>query len=113
MLDHRIAEFSMRLPLKYKYSNGMQKVILKRILGRYLPETFFNRPKQGFAVPLNLWLANGLDGMVDSLTSSEFRQKKNLFDNEMVKNIVAEFKYGHGELAAYRLWLILAGAAYK
>jgi len=59
MLDYDIIRFAFRLPIEYKYENGVSKRILKDILYRYVPEDMLNRPKKGFSVPIKDWLQNG------------------------------------------------------
>lgn len=51
ILDHRIVEFSKRLPLSLKIKNGESKWILRQILYKYLPKKLFERPKMGFGGP--------------------------------------------------------------
>jgi asparagine synthase (glutamine-hydrolysing) len=52
-LDYRIVEFALNLSPSLKYHNGTSKYILREILDRYLPGNLFNRPKQGFSIPLD------------------------------------------------------------
>jgi len=59
-LDYRVIEFAARLPSSWKIAAGKQKIILKRVFGRLLPESVFNRPKQGFTVPLDSWFRGEL-----------------------------------------------------
>jgi asparagine synthase (glutamine-hydrolysing) len=57
MLDHRIVEFAAQLPVRFKIgSGGETKLILKRLLGRYLPRELYDLPKRGFAAPLGQWI---------------------------------------------------------
>jgi asparagine synthase (glutamine-hydrolysing) len=57
MLDHRIVEFAAQLPVRFKVGNGGEtKLILKRLLGRYLPRELYDLPKRGFAAPLGQWI---------------------------------------------------------
>ncbi|MCY3973394.1 MAG: asparagine synthase (glutamine-hydrolyzing) [Candidatus Dadabacteria bacterium] len=49
LLDHRIAEFTARIPMEYKYRNGESKYILKKVLEKHLPRKLFDRKKVGFA----------------------------------------------------------------
>jgi asparagine synthase (glutamine-hydrolysing) len=56
LLDHRIVEFAAQLPVKFKLANGETKLILKRLLGRYLPRELYDLPKRGFAAPLSTWV---------------------------------------------------------
>ena len=57
LLDHRIFEFAARLPLSYKVGDGTSKRILKDIVHEYVPKSLLDRPKRGFSIPLNKWLA--------------------------------------------------------
>jgi asparagine synthase (glutamine-hydrolysing) len=55
-LDHRIVEFAAQLPSRFKMQGGQTKLILKKLLARYLPRALFDLPKRGFAAPLNDWV---------------------------------------------------------
>ena len=59
-LSREIFEFSSRLPLTYHFYDGKGKYLLRRVLQRYLPLSLFDRPKQGFAVPISHWLRTEL-----------------------------------------------------
>lgn len=56
-LDYRVVEFAMQLPYEAKINmrTGVQKLLLRRILSRYVPESLFDRPKAGFCVPWTQW----------------------------------------------------------
>lgn len=60
ILDHRVIEFSKRLPLSLKIKNNESKWILRQILYKYLPKELFERPKMGFAIPIDSWLKGPL-----------------------------------------------------
>lgn len=45
LLDHEVAAFAWRVPLAMKIRGGRGKWLLRRLLGRYLPETLYQRPK--------------------------------------------------------------------
>jgi asparagine synthase (glutamine-hydrolysing) len=60
ILDHRVVEFSWRLPRKFKVRNGRGKWILRQILYKHVPRTLVDRDKMGFSVPLAHWLAGPL-----------------------------------------------------
>src|SRR5437773_790866 len=52
LLDHRVVEYSWRLP-RARLSRGLQgKRILRRVLERYVPPALFERQKMGFGIPL-------------------------------------------------------------
>lgn len=69
LLDHRLVEFSLRVPLAYKIRDGSTKWLLRELLARYVPRNLFERPKQGFTVPLGQWLREPLRAWAESLLS--------------------------------------------
>jgi asparagine synthase (glutamine-hydrolysing) len=56
LLDHRIIEFSLSLPEKYKISRRTGKKVLRSVLYRRVPKSMVDRPKMGFSIPLSKWL---------------------------------------------------------
>lgn len=59
-LDHRVIEFALSMTLDQKMMNGQPKGLLKELLSLYLPKSLFDRPKQGFGMPINVWLRGPL-----------------------------------------------------
>ena len=106
-LDHRIVEFALRLPMALKYRSGSMKYILRRILARYLPETLFERPKQGFAVPIYTWLHDDLMHLVDEYLNPDALAAQGEIDPAPVGRTVAAFKGRKGSVAVDRVWLLL------
>jgi asparagine synthase (glutamine-hydrolysing) len=60
LLDHVLADYVNSLPTAYKISNGKTKRLLKHIAAPHLPEGILDRPKSGFAIPLEPWLTGPL-----------------------------------------------------
>lgn len=56
LLDHKVVELAVRMPANYKIAFGRKKIILRRLAGRFIPRSLAQRPKMGFAVPLQRWL---------------------------------------------------------
>ena len=54
-LDKSVLEFAATLSDDTKLRNGQSKWILRQILEQYIPAKLTNRPKMGFAVPLDTW----------------------------------------------------------
>ena len=106
-LDHRIVEFALRLPMSLKYRRGSMKYILRRLLARYLPEGLFNRPKQGFAVPIYSWLHDDLRNLLDEHLNPDNLAAQGEIDPEPVLGTIAEFKGRKGSVAVDRIWLLL------
>ncbi len=58
-LDIDVVDFARRLPSSYKLRNGTTKWLLKRAAESLLPSDIIHRKKQGFAVPIGRWFAEG------------------------------------------------------
>lgn len=71
-LDYRIIEFARTLPIKYRFRNGVTKKIIRDILSDYIPETIFNQPKKGFAIPLGDWIRKELKNEITAALNDDF-----------------------------------------
>jgi len=106
-LDHRLVEFALRLPMRYKQQGNQMKYILKQVLCRYLPREMFERPKQGFAVPIYEWLHDDLMHLVDQYLNPDALKTQSFLDPALVTRLVHDFKQHNGSVAVDRLWLVL------
>lgn len=59
-LDHRTIEAAWATPLNMKLGAHGSKTVLREVLYRHVPKDLIDRPKQGFAIPLNNWLRSEL-----------------------------------------------------
>ena len=105
-LDHRIVEWAAKLPLHFKYDKGNKKIILKEIVHKYIPQKIMDRPKMGFGIPLEKWLAGELKHFVDELLSEEYIEKQAIFNNGEIQRLRFAFNNGKLELAE-KIWSIL------
>lgn len=60
LLDHKLFEFSARLPDQYRVSKGLTKYILRKAYTPYLSEEVVLGKKKGFEIPLKRWLDDEL-----------------------------------------------------
>lgn len=88
ILDYRLVEFALNLSPALKYKNGESKYLLKQVLYDYIPASYFERPKQGFAIPLKEWMRNELRFMVEDYLSEKIIKKFNIVKYEEVRNLL-------------------------
>ncbi len=67
LLDHRVAAFAFSLPRSLRLQGTTGKVLLRRVLARYVPPELFERAKTGFGVPIGAWLRGPLRDWAQSL----------------------------------------------
>jgi asparagine synthase (glutamine-hydrolysing) len=60
LLDNKLIEFALTIPDSLKFKNGKSKFLLRKKLAELLPSSLFERPKQGFVVPIEKWLKKNL-----------------------------------------------------
>ncbi|WP_127844471.1 asparagine synthase (glutamine-hydrolyzing) [Psychroflexus aestuariivivens] len=92
MLDHRLAEYVARLPIDFKYNNGISKRILKDIVHDYVPKSMMERPKTGFSIPVLKWLREDLSFYVDEYLSKEKLDQVEIINTEYALLLINKFK---------------------
>lgn len=105
-LDHRIIEFVAQLPDEYKYYNGHKKRIIKEIVYQYLPKKMMDRPKMGFAIPIEKWLINELKTKVDHYLNEKEIEAQGIFNVNYVKQLCKSFYEGKKEYGV-KIWHLL------
>jgi asparagine synthase (glutamine-hydrolysing) len=106
ILDYRIVDFARKVNPSLKIKNGVQKYLLKEVLYDYLPKAIFDRPKWGFAIPLQQWLKTDLNYLLEKYTSEAIINQYGLVQYKNVAQLKTRFLKGEDYLFA-RLWLII------
>ena len=105
-LDTALIEYLARVPARHKVGLRRVKPLLRRSLWPMLPEATWNRPKQGFGVPMDRWLRGDLGVMfVDEVLATDARTSAYL-DRATLSSMYAAHRDGtarHG----HRLWAVL------
>jgi len=105
-LDHRVAEFAWRLPLGMKMRKNSGKMILRDLLTEYIPAHLVERPKMGFALPIDAWLRGPLKEWAQSLLNEARIRRDGFLNPSLVKVKWSEHLSGKRNWQ-YLLWDIL------
>jgi asparagine synthase (glutamine-hydrolysing) len=106
LLDHRVVEFTARLPETLKFRNGAGKYLLRKILARYVPRALFERPKMGFGIPLDKWLRGELKELMLDYLSPARLNRQGRFNADHVTRVVNAHLDGSCS-HHHRLWALL------
>jgi asparagine synthase (glutamine-hydrolysing) len=98
-LDHRLVEFSTRIPPKLRMKVLNEKYILKRAAGHLIPNSVASRSKQPYRAPDATSFFNAATGKaradyVDEFLSEESIRKNGLFKPIAVRKLVDKAKKG-------------------
>jgi asparagine synthase (glutamine-hydrolysing) len=105
-LDHRLIEFSSRVPSRYKVRGMQTKHLLKRIAKGILPEQILKKPKHGFAVPTDPWFRGELKDFVYEVLFDPRTKKRDYFNPKTIEKIYKAHLDGR-EVNDSHLWLLL------
>ncbi|NUZ08181.1 asparagine synthase (glutamine-hydrolyzing) [Piscinibacter koreensis] len=94
LLDHRIVEFALATPMRFKIRDGQTKWLLRALLRRHLPSALFERPKQGFTLPIGQWLRGPLREWAEALLTPAALSAAGFVDSARVRNLWAEHLAG-------------------
>lgn len=106
LLDHRIVELAWQLPLNVKVREGEGKWILRQILDDMVPREHWDRPKQGFGVPIGQWLRGPLRDWAEALLAEDRLRREGFFQPTAVRKAWRRHLAGTLDLGAY-MWDIL------
>ncbi len=107
MLDHVFLEWVTALSPHWKMRNGSQKFILKKLAARVgVPGEVLNRPKQGFALPLGMWMRGELKDLVLKTLLDRQTLQRGYFNAAGLRRMLDEHFQGRRDHSA-RLWRLL------
>ena len=111
-LDHRLIEYSWKIPYSLKFRNGKTKWILRKILRNYVPENLTERPKMGFGIPLNDWLRGPLREWAENLLNEKKLSDQGYFNPKLIRDKWEDYISNKNKLL-YDLWNVLMFQAWR
>lgn len=112
LLDHRVVEFSCRLPWSMRGGDGNRKVVMRHLLYRLVPQALVDRPKMGFSVPIADWLRNGLRPWAEALIADDRAHRDGLIDRAALATYWKEHLDGQADRSPL-LWSALMFFAWR
>jgi len=94
LIDHEVVEFVAGLPPGWESCFGHPKRLLTTSVADVLPPGWLNRPKQGFALPLEHWMRHDLRPVVRDALSPESTRARGWWRESAVADVLAEFDAG-------------------
>lgn len=104
-LDHKLAEFTARMPREMKLRGGTTKWVLREAMKGILPAEILDRPKMGFPVPVGNWFRGEFKHIVDEFVLGPRATDRGIFDAAFVRSLVA--KHNAGENHDERIWSLV------
>jgi len=92
-LDHRLMEFTAKVPNELKVHKGVEKYLLKRATSDILPGEIVQRKKSPMTSPTSpAFLGPDAPEYVQELMSAQAIESKGYFDSHLVSKLVEELK---------------------
>jgi asparagine synthase (glutamine-hydrolysing) len=105
LLDHELMAFAARLPERLKRRGMQGKLLLRDAVRPWLPDDLLDRPKQGFAVPLDSWLRDELRDLPTDLLLDPVARDRGLFEEAAVHRLIDDHRAGRDR--ALKLWAMI------
>ena len=106
LLDYRVLEFLASVPPHLKLKDGVSKYLLKQSIKRKIPPHILERKKQGFRLPIEVWLKNDLREFVEDLIFSRSFKERGIFSISHIESMWKDFLAGKGEYA-HHFWQLI------
>jgi asparagine synthase (glutamine-hydrolysing) len=110
-LAHTFVDFAATMPIALKLRGATGKYIVRKAVEPWLPRGIFDRPKQGFAVPLARWVKGDFDRFVEGVWRDMKADEAGVLDAGAVAGMFREHRAGAADrsqllyaLAMFALW---------
>ena len=112
LLDHRVVEFTLGLPVEMLVRNGETKWLLRQVLYDHVPRALVDRPKSGFRLPVDQWIRGPLRDWAEDLLDEQRMKADGILDTAPIRAAWTEHLSGRRNWHS-RLWSVLMFQAWK
>ncbi|GDX51509.1 asparagine synthetase B [Bacteroidota bacterium] len=106
-LDYEVVDFAFSLSADFKIIGNKRKKIVQDTFRKILPEELYNRPKQGFEVPLLKWFRTELKSYIDELTNEEFINEQAIFNVDEIIKLKRQLNSINPRDSTAKMWAII------
>ena len=105
LLDYRVVEFTRSLSGSLHTEPIGAKPVLRKVLERLLPKELFERPKQGFSVPIREWFRGPLTDALRDTASAGWLTSAGYLQKDAISTLIDEHVGGRRN-HEYFLWAV-------
>lgn len=106
ILDHDVVEYAASIPSSFKSADGELKHLLKQLLATLIPRPLWDRPKQGFGVPLVRWFRSSLKDWSHDVLAERGAPIHDWLDPHVLREILDDHGAGRRDCSAV-IWTSL------
>ena len=104
-LDHKLIEFTMDIPERFKIRNNEAKYLFKKAVRGIIPDEIIDRKKMGFNAPMAEWLKGDFGRKVHASLFSSKLMEKDLFNTKYIEQLFSDHFSGKKDNGLY-LWTL-------
>jgi asparagine synthase (glutamine-hydrolysing) len=104
-LDHKLIEFTMDIPQKFKIRNDEAKYLFKKAVRGIVPDEIIDRKKMGFNAPMAEWLKGDFGKKVQNSLFSSKLMDKGYFNKKYIEQLFSDHFIGRKDNSLY-LWTL-------
>jgi asparagine synthase (glutamine-hydrolysing) len=105
-LGNEVLELSSKLPKRLKYRGTSGKLLLRRLVKKYVSDQTGSRKKSGFGIPLNSYLSPNARRTICELISEPGARVRPLVDAACCEEISAAFLTGRWDKSKYSRYTV-------
>lgn len=106
-LDHELVRKVNAMPFEYKCNSQQGKLLLRKAFAGQVPDFVFEKPKQGFEIPVEQWLRNELRSELEENSEKQLIEAQAVFNHNVLQQMIGEFLEKGQNKFASTLWCFI------